>query len=697
MGSSSAFALGSAWFIAMLASLVLTASFSSAQNPSTVGQFSSVTKWPYEPIHAHLLPSGNVMFWTRGDNSQLWNPTTNVVTAAAQSGANIFCGGHAFLSDGRLLESGGHIVSFKGLSSAFIYNPSTDTWSQLPDMNAGRWYPTNTALPNGDMLVISGQIDTQQGMDPLPQVWQVASGSWRNLSSAQLSLPYYPFMFWAPQGKAFYAGPGQLTRYLAVSGTGAWSSVGNSKYGVRNWGSAVMYDTGKVLLMGGSTCAPYTTQCTTLPTATAEIISLINNNPAWNYTGSMAVARRLHTATLLPDGKVLVTGGTQGSEDPNSNSNNPAYAAEMWDPATGTWSTMASLSVYRGYHSIALLLPDGRVLSGGGDFGGASVEIYSPPYLFKGTRPTIASAPTSVSYGQTFFVGTPDATNISNVRLLGLGSVTHGFNMGQRITPLSFSLAASQGGLNLTAPANSNITPPGYYMLFIVNSSGIPSVATMIQVGGVAPTPTPTPTPTPSPTPTATPSATPTSTPVGPSNLAGTIVSSKKIQLSWIDNSNNESGFKIERSTDGTTFVLIATVGTNVTTYSNTGLTASTTYYYRVRAFNSVGKSAYSNTVNITLGVPAAPSNLIASATLAGEIDLSWTDNSNNEAQFKIERSTDLGLTFTQITTVGANVTSYRDIGLTPLTTYTYRVRASNVLGDSAYSNLATSVALPGD
>src|SRR5947208_166526 len=167
-------------------------------------------------------------------------------------------------------------------------------------------------------------------------------------------------MFVAPNGKVFCAGPSQTTRYLDVTGAGAWSLVGNSNYGTRNWGSSVMYDDGKVLIMGGNPCDHYATNCTTFPTATAEIIDLNSSTPAWNYTQSMVTGgRRLHQATLLPDGKVLVTGGTRGYESTNDPSSNPAFESEMWDPATGTWTTMASLTKYRGYHSVALLLPDG--------------------------------------------------------------------------------------------------------------------------------------------------------------------------------------------------------------------------------------------------------------------------------------------------------------------------------------------------
>jgi hypothetical protein len=145
-------------------------------------------------------------------------------------------------------------------------------------------------------------------MNTEPQVWQTATGTWRNLSTAQLALPFYPFMHVAPNGKVFCAGPNKTTRYLDVAGTGAWSTVASSNYGTRNWGSSVMYEDGKVLLMGGTTCGAYASTCTALPTATAEIIDLNSATPAWRYTGSMGGGRKLQNATLLPDGKVLVTG-----------------------------------------------------------------------------------------------------------------------------------------------------------------------------------------------------------------------------------------------------------------------------------------------------------------------------------------------------------------------------------------------------
>jgi hypothetical protein len=516
-----------------------------------------------------MLPTGKVMFWDSyavADHPQLWDPATSSVSAAAQAGFNIFCTGFAFLPNGRLFVVGGHISDNVGLAYTATYSPFTNSWVRLANMNAGRWYPTATTLTNGDMLVVSGMVNTSTGMNLLPQVWQTGTSTWRNLTSAQLYLPYYPYMFLAPNGQVFNAGPSQTTRYLNTSGTGAWTVVGNSIYGTRNWGSAAMYDDGKVLIMGGMQGDFYGSGSAVAPTNTAEVIDL--TLPSWLPVAPMAYPRKHHNATLLPDGKVLVTGGSSGADNTVGVSTNPAYAAEMWDPATNLWTTLASNTVFRGYHSAALLLPDGRIVSAGGNFE-ATAEVFSPPYLFQGARPTINSAPTSVGYGQTFFVGTPDATSITKVTWIRLASVTHTNNMGQRINRLTFSQAT--GGLNVTAPSNNNLAPPGHYMLFILNGTGVPSVAKIVRLD---------------------------LTPAAPINLTATVVSSSRIDLSWTDNSSNEDGYKIERCQGSgcTSFGEIAQVGAGVTSYSNTGLLSSTQYGYRVRAFNASGNSAYSST-----------------------------------------------------------------------------------------------------
>ncbi|HET6837790.1 MAG TPA: galactose oxidase-like domain-containing protein [Gemmatimonadales bacterium] len=197
----------------------------------------------------------------------------------------------------------------------------------------------------------------------------------------------------------------------------------------------------------------------------------------------MAFPRRHLNATILPDGRVLVTGGTSGTGF--SDEGRAVHAAELWDPNTGVWTRLASNSVPRVYHSTSLLLGDGRVLhTGSGDASGAvdhfDAEIFSPPYLFNGARPAIKSAPTAVAYGQTFSLSTSDPSTISRVTWVRLGSVTHAFDMNQRFNELSFTRVT--GGLRVTAPALRNLAPPGHYLMFVLNGQGVPSVAKVVRI-----------------------------------------------------------------------------------------------------------------------------------------------------------------------------------------------------------------------
>jgi len=439
---------------------------------SVIGQWSSVAGWPNRAVHATLLPDGRVMFvsyYSQSLSPHIWDPRSNTFTATAPAPYELFCAGHTLLPDGRVFLAGGHIADFVGFNRAVIYDPSANAYTPLPNMNKGRWYPTTTVLPNGDVLVTSGDVNGVSHANALPQVFQFSTNTWRSLTSAQLVLPLYPLMFVAPNGKVFYAGNSSQSRYLDTAGTGTWTSVANTRFSSRDYGPGVMYDQGKVLIVGGDDP----------PTATAETIDLTASTPAWSFTSSMHFPRRQHNAVLMPDGKVFIVGGSHGSGFDNASA--PVLPTEMWDPATGKFTVMASIGKYRGYHSIALLLPDGRVLSAGGNVGGANAQVFSPPYLFAGPRPTIVSAPDEATYGQTVFIGTPDAGTITQVTLLRTGSVTHTFDENQRFLRLQFS--QDSGGLNVSLPASGNLAPPGYYMVFLLNSAGIPSVAAIISIG----------------------------------------------------------------------------------------------------------------------------------------------------------------------------------------------------------------------
>jgi Domain of unknown function (DUF1929) len=439
---------------------------------SESGAWSSVVSWPIVAVHMNLLPNGKVLAWGSLESGvpQVWDPKTNVFTPY-QSPALLFCSGHSFLADGRLLVIGGHIKGDHGLPDVTVFNQSSG-WSSLPKMPRGRWYPTATTMANGEVLALAG-MDQQAQHVTVPELWSPSTGL-RSLTGASLELPYYPTSFLAPNGKLFVAGEQQMSRYLDVTGTGKWSAAGMRTYGTRDQGSAVMYGEGRVLYTGGGRT-----------TNTAETVNLKRNPIQWVRTGSMAFARRHHNLTVLPTGDVLVTGGTAGTEF--NDLAQMVRPAEIWNPNTGVWTTMASSSVDRAYHSVALLLPDGRVVQTGGGAAGTvapnqpNAQYFSPPYLFRGARPVISSVSTSLRYTQSFRITTSQASRISKVTLVRTGSVTHGFDMNQRFRQFT-AFTKDATGLTVPGITNRNLTPPGYYMIFIVDTNGIPSVGKIVKV-----------------------------------------------------------------------------------------------------------------------------------------------------------------------------------------------------------------------
>jgi galactose oxidase len=433
------------------------------------GQWSAPFNWPIVAVHMVLLPSRRVLSIGRVGTPQVWNPSTGAFTAV-QSPAWLFCAGHALLSDGRVLVAGGHISDNHGLPNITFFSSANNVWTSGTRMARGRWYPTATTMGNGDVVVTAGR-DEAGLVVTTPEVW--SNGSIRRLTGAVQPLPYYPRGFLTPGGSLFVAGPSVRTFFLSVSGSGSWKVGPAHLLGEgRSYGSAVMYDDGKILYAGGA-----------FTTNTAEVIDLNQASPSWRWTGSMAYARRHLNLTVLPTGEVLATGGVAGTTFNDVSTG--VHAAEIWNPVTGRWTTLASNAITRGYHGTSLLLPDGRVLNAGsGDGAGApnqrNAELFSPPYLFRGARPVISSAPSSVRYGANFRILTPQASAITHVSLIRLGAVTHAFDENQRFQRLSFTADAT--GLTVTAPSSSNRAPPGHYMVFILNGNDVPSVGKIIRI-----------------------------------------------------------------------------------------------------------------------------------------------------------------------------------------------------------------------
>ena len=453
---------------------------------STTGQ-SVAGEWgaPFElgivAVNAVMMHTSKVLLFSGAFvgswAERVWDPATGALTLVPNLNYDLFCAGQAQLPDGRILVAGGFDTASLGAANANIFDPVTQAWSVLPNMAYRRWYPTVTTLPDGRMLVTSGGQTCLTCLADIPEIFDPATNRFSKMTTARLAVPYYPFMFVLPNGTVVDAGANEETfptHALNIT-TSTWSSVDSV---VRDGHSAAMYLPGKILKSG--TAADSGTAGNAAPTA--FVLDMTQPTPSWRQVASMANSRAFHNSTLLPDGTVLVTGG--GTTLDGHNTGKAVYSAELWNPATETWQTLASASIPRLYHSTALLLPDGRVLSaGGGNDTGATDEtqgqLFSPPYLFKGTRPTMTSVPGTVQYGAPFTVQTADAATIASVALMRPGSVTHSFDEDQRFVPLTFT--AQGGSLTIQAPANANMAPPGYYMLFIVNGAGVPSVASFVR------------------------------------------------------------------------------------------------------------------------------------------------------------------------------------------------------------------------
>jgi hypothetical protein len=469
-----------------------------AVDPGQVGQWGPVVGWPVVGIHVALLPNGKVLAWDSvGDRATetfpvhnftratVYDPATGTHTPAnVDTGFNIFCAGFAHLIDGSLYIAGGNKdAQLNGIVQTHLFNPANNDWSLGPNMAAGRWYPSVTPLTNGEMLITEGGPD-------IPEVRET-DGGLRTLSTASLNLPLYPWLDVAPDGSVFYSGPDQTLRKLDPAGGGSWQSFGQRDAIDREYGSHAVYDVGKTLVAGGG------------PSSNdARVIDTNGATPLVSATSPMAFGRRQHNLTLLADGSVLATGGNSTGAA-LVDMNGGVYNAERWNPATGNWTTLAAQAVTRQYHSTALLLPDGRVLSSGGGICGTcdqvgylakNAEVFTPPYLFKkdgsgqlAPRPEIACAPGTVSHGTSFQITTPNAASIQKVGLVRLGSQTHSVEMEARYLPLSFT--AGNGTLTASVPANVYTAVPGIYMLFIVNSDGVPSVAKMVNLDSAVPPP----------------------------------------------------------------------------------------------------------------------------------------------------------------------------------------------------------------
>ncbi|MGE3290414.1 MAG: galactose oxidase-like domain-containing protein [Geminicoccaceae bacterium] len=489
--------------------LALAGTGAAARADNGIGGWSALADWPLIPIHTMLLPNGTVMtYGSNGDGQQtgrfiydVWDPRQGLggghLTLPNTTQTDLFCSAQIILpSDNKVFLAGGDVwngTSTTGGSNddTLIFDPATNTLIPSADMARARWYATLTTLPNGEIYIQGGRQRASQGGAQGVDLAEVRtkSGALRPLngmSTAALNW-WYPRNWVAPNGQIF--GFAYRKMYTVdPTGVGSITMRGalpkDGPEGVTS--SAVMYAPGKILRTGGGAFAAVGTQA---GRSAAVLIDINGAKPKVTRAAPLPVPLQWHNATVVPDGRVVVTGGS-ALADQLVGVNDRAY---IWSPTTGEWTQGARTSSGKArlYHSMAILLPDASILVGGGGAGGnmpqnnTNAEIYYPPYLYDGSgqfapRPRITGGATALKYKGTQNIKVDNGAAIARVTLIKTGSVTHSFNMEQRFLELPFTVSGNV--LKVKSPANANLAPPGRYMLFVLNAQGVPSVARLVSI-----------------------------------------------------------------------------------------------------------------------------------------------------------------------------------------------------------------------
>ena len=480
---------------------ILNWSFASSDGLAPEGNFSNLINWSSVAIHAGLTPDGKVLTYgldsnfgnpDSQDNTKftIWDPTLgteeNAFTVLNMSHPvdSAFCSGMILLPDGQMLIAGGSIQGDRnaGNDLVHLYNYRTGEVTMLSEENdllAARWYPTMTTLTDGRILLQGGRNAGETGGVITPEIYTSGQGSsWLDGAASEKIYNegnqwWYPRSWVAPNGKVFGLTNDDMY-YLDPDGDGAIETVGTFDSDNRgNRSTAVMYDRGKILQVGGNSNE-------------ATIIDINGGTPVLSSAGTMNHRRLWGDSTVLPDGTVFVSGGSSQS----NLAVDVAYAAEIWNPKTNTWTVVDSASTLRLYHSTSLLLPDATVLTAGGttlgyDDEALTGEVYRPGYLYDehgnaADRPTIASNEKLIDWNEAITATVGQGDKIERVTLVSFGAVTHSFDMGQRFLELDFTQSGNE--LTINTPESANIAPPGFYMMFAIDEHGVPSEAKIFQI-----------------------------------------------------------------------------------------------------------------------------------------------------------------------------------------------------------------------
>jgi Domain of unknown function (DUF1929) len=529
----------------------IAASATAAERLDEVGRWRGSFDIPVFAINGAMLPTGKVLWFAypnspdygpgiqHGGRAYLWDPSKGTgqdafkavpppIDPARGLPVNLFCAGISFLADGQVLVTGGNLRypaetaggKYAGLNHVYTFDPRSERWTRQPDMNHGRWYPSQLLMPDGRTFIMGGfdeggfAVKNEDLELFTPAAKRGGVGSISLLGPAGvLGDPgqppvgdYYPHLFWMPSGRALVAGPYTNDSWWLDPGRGAafsWTDISNFPSS-RVWGSAVLVPGGpagsrQVLQIGGSD-KPAADAAGLDALATNSTIAFDERAGTWTAARPLNVARSHLNTVLLPDRSMVTVGGGLGARRPDGQ-----YAVtadhlrmELWNPATRRWRLGPAQREFRTYHSTALLLPDGRVVSAGDDFHGRfgdardfvqdSAEIYEPAYLFDGNRraprPAIRRAPASITWGKAFDVRVRPGRRtrrINRAVLVAPSATTHAVDINQRVVPLR-TKATGRKRIRVRAPRSRDVAPPGVYMLFVLDRTGTPSKARWVRL-----------------------------------------------------------------------------------------------------------------------------------------------------------------------------------------------------------------------
>ncbi len=467
-------------------------------------------KSPVNSIHAALLKTGKVLLIAGSGNdvkqfdagtfrTVVWNPADGSFKEIPTPW-DVFCAGHAFLPDGRLLIAGGTKnyenldmtprLNYGGLKDSYVFDPDTESYEKVDKMEVARWYPTLVGLDDGKVLAAAGLDDRGRMSQGQTEIYDPATKQWTLSQTLKHVFPTYPSLTLMNDGRLFYSGGNQgYVPGAASLEPGIWNLKNNNFQKVNGLPDPIRTDNSatvllppaqdqKVMIMGGARAGDSPETETTNRTAIIDLDS--SDNPSYVQGPNLKNATRYPSAVILPDDTVFQTGGSRGYRGAGGD----LHSAQIYNPATNSFTDAASPLVGRNYHSEAILLPDGRVATFGSDplFGKFEmrIEIYSPSYLFRGERPVISSGDTELVRGTKAGFSLPAGTNVKNVKLVRPSSVTHVTDVEQRSVDLTYDRTAS--GVDVDIPANNGLLPTGWYMAYVTNDKNIPSVAHWVHV-----------------------------------------------------------------------------------------------------------------------------------------------------------------------------------------------------------------------